>query len=187
MREKLLVAGVILMALLGFSSRGIARVNINIEVPPLVISAPPAVVVIPGTYVYFSPDVEADLFFYDGYWYRPYEGNWYRSVDYNGPWVYIAYTAAPYPVIHLPTDFRAEAVYAPRIPYRELRGNWRAWHRDKHWDRVGWGRKPGMEENRHYGVAPLVWRAWASNRNRPQPQGAGQSSFLSAARNECST
>jgi len=53
-----------------------AEVNINIDIPlpGLVIPAPPALVVIPGTYVYYPPDVQTDIFFYHGYWYRPYRG-----------------------------------------------------------------------------------------------------------------
>ncbi len=151
-----LLAWIMILGFAIYPSSSQARVDIHVGVslPPLVISAEPEVAVIPGTYVYFVPDVEADLFFYDGYWYRPDEGNWYRSVDYNGPWVSIVYTEVPYSVIHLPSDFRTEVVYAPRIHYGELKGNWRAWERDKHWDKVGWGRKPGMEQERQHGVSP---------------------------------
>ena len=151
-----LLVGIMILGLAIYPSSSQARLDIHVGVslPPLVISVEPELVVIPGTYVYFYPDIEVDLFFYGGYWYRPYEGNWYRCVDYSGPWVSIAYTEVPYPVIHLPTNFRTEAVYAPHIPYRELRGNWRAWERDKHWDKVGWGRRPGTEQERQHGVAP---------------------------------
>ncbi len=152
----LLLIGIMILGLAIYPSSSQARVDVHVGVslPSLVISAEPELVVIPGTYVYFCPDVQEDLFFYDGYWFRTYEGNWYRSVDYNGPWVYIVYTEVPSPVIHLPRDFRTEAVDAPHIAYRELKGNWRAWERDKHWDKVGWGRRPGMEQGREHGVAP---------------------------------
>ncbi len=152
----MLLVGIMILGLGIYPSSSQARVDIHVGVslPPLVISGEPELVVVPGTYVYFYPDVEADLFFYDGYWYRSYEGNWYRCADYNGPWVSIAYTEVPSPVIHLPANFRAESVNAPHIPYRELRGNWKAWERDKHWDKVGWGRRPGMEKEKQHGVAP---------------------------------
>src|SRR3990172_3868071 len=55
-------------------------VGVNISLPPLIVfSAPPEVVVIPETYVYAVPDVDVDIFFYDGWWWRPWEGRWYRS------------------------------------------------------------------------------------------------------------
>src|SRR5512135_3392767 len=104
MKMRLVSTAAMFLVLLAFSSTGIAGVSINIGVslPPLVISAPPVVAVIPGTYVYFCPDVAADIFFYDGYWFRSYEGNWYRAVDYNGPWVYIAMASVPTVFFQLP-------------------------------------------------------------------------------------
>ncbi len=154
MRSKLVFIGVIFLVLLGFSSRGAAGVSINIGVspPPLVIYGPPEVVVIPGTYVYFCPGVEADIFFYGGYWYRPYEGRWYKATVYDGPWAYIVTADVPYVLFHLPPDFRVISGYR-RIPYAELHRNWRAWEREKYWDRVGWGRH-GLEREREHGLAP---------------------------------
>jgi hypothetical protein len=57
--------------------------------PPYAVSAPPEVVPVPGTYVYFVPDIGVDILFYHGYWYRPYGGGWYRAPSYSGPWVYL--------------------------------------------------------------------------------------------------
>jgi len=64
-----------------------AEVNVSVQVglPPLVIPAPPGLVVIPNTYVYYPPDQNMDIFFYHGYWYRPHHGYWYRARHYNGP------------------------------------------------------------------------------------------------------
>lgn len=53
--------------------------------PPLVVPVPPPVFLIPGTYAYFAPDVDVDLIFFGGFWYRPYGGRWYRASYYNGP------------------------------------------------------------------------------------------------------
>lgn len=82
--------GMILLMGMGYLNRAVAEVKINVGVnvpppPPLVIPAPPPVIVIPNTYVYFPPEVEADLFFYHGYWYRPYQGRWYRSETIRDP------------------------------------------------------------------------------------------------------
>ena len=96
--NKLVIIGSILLLLLGFSGQSMAGVHIgvNIPLPPVFLfPAPPEVVIIPGTYAYYCPDVHFDLFFYGGYWYRPYGGYWYRSVGYGGPWIYRERTVCP--------------------------------------------------------------------------------------------
>ncbi len=151
-RLESIMIGILFLVLLGLPGNSGARVDINIGITPpaLVINGPPEVAIIPGTYVYFCSDVEADLFFYDGYWYRPYEGRWFRSASYSGPWVFIE--SPPQVLISLPHDFRARSGYR-RIPYRELSANWRTWQRDKYWEKHGWGRAERNREREH-GVAP---------------------------------
>jgi hypothetical protein len=153
MKMRLFVIEAIVVALLGFSSSGFDfggfQIGININPPPIEINGPPEVAVIPGTYVYFVPDVSEELFFYDGYWYRPYEGNWYRCTSYSGPWAYIDRERVPDVFFDLPSDYRAMSEYR-RIPYGELSGNWRVWQREWYWDRVGWGR----DREREHGVVP---------------------------------
>ncbi len=153
---EMVVTGAVLLALLVFPSSGATRVSVDIQVslPPLVISAPPVVAVIPGTYVYFCPIVEADLFFYAGYWYRPYEGGWYRATGYNGPWVRIIASNVPQVFYRLPPNYRAVSGYQYRhIPYRDLSRNWRTWEREKYWEKHGWERHD-LNREREHGVAP---------------------------------
>jgi hypothetical protein len=140
----------ILLLLLGFSSKGVARVSINIGVtpPPFVFSAPPPVVVVPGTYVYFTPDVDVDVFFYQGYWYRPYREYWYRSSSYNGPWAYLA--SPPTVLLNLPPDYRRVTIEHRRIPYGDLHRNWRSWERERYWERHGWGREERHDFDREH-------------------------------------
>jgi hypothetical protein len=118
------------------------KVRITVPLPPLVIPAPPALVVIPGSYVYYPPDVGVDVFFYQGFWYRPYQGHWYRGKDYNGPWRGLALERVPRAVIGLPPGFRRGPIVYERVPYGSVRKNWRAWERDRHWERV----RPGKRE-----------------------------------------
>lgn len=154
MNKKLIVTGAILLLLFGFSSKGVAGVSISIGFPlppPFVFPAPPSVVVIPGTYVYFCPDVQADIFFYGGNWYRPYEGRWYWATAYNGPWVYVA--SPPAVFLSLPRDYRIITRGYAHIPYGELNRNWRAWERGRYWEHHNWGRRE-FEHDRHMGVAP---------------------------------
>jgi hypothetical protein len=141
-----------LLLLMGFSGQSMAGINIgvNIPLPPIfAFPAPPELVVIPGTYAYFPPDVDFDIFFYGGYWYRPYDGYWYRSIGYDGPWVYIG---SPPPVLlRLPPYYRIITRGERRIPYGELHRHWRAWRRERYWERHHWGRRI---HERHYGFAP---------------------------------
>jgi hypothetical protein len=69
----LLVIGALLLVLTGAATQSEARVNINIGInlPAIRFAAPPDVVVIPGTNVYMVPDIDADVLFYQGYWWRP--------------------------------------------------------------------------------------------------------------------
>ena len=151
-RSKKLTMAIIVLLLLGFSGSGIAevRVNIGVNLPRLVFPAPPPVVVIPGTYAYYCPDAEADIYFYHGYWYRPYEEHWYRSGSYNGPWAYIA--SPPTVFLHLPPDYRRVTIEHRRIPYGDLHRNWRPWERGRYWEKHGWGREERHErEHRERG------------------------------------
>lgn len=122
-------------------------VSVNIGLPALVFSAPPAVVVVPGTYVYAVPDIEVGLFFYQGFWYRPYEGHWYWASSYNGPWAFIEISRVPRVLVELPPgSWRVPPGYH-RIPHAELRENWRGWEHERHWDRdrdwrAGWHGRP---------------------------------------------
>jgi hypothetical protein len=124
-----------------------AGVSINIGLPPLVLPAPPPVVVVPGTYVYAVPGVDATLLFYQGYWYRPYEGSWYVASSYNGPWGYIEFSRVPRVLIERPLSYWRVPPGYHRIPYPEFRGNWARWERERHWHgdpewRAGWHGRP---------------------------------------------
>lgn len=116
------------------------HVGISTVPPPVVFSTPPSVVVIPGTYAYFIPGIQDNIFFYDGYWYRPYRGYWYRAHRYDGPWVYMEPRRVPGPVLHIPPDFRRLRPGYRHIPYGHLKRNWRRWERERYWDRHGHGR-----------------------------------------------
>jgi len=134
---KLILVWTILALSVGFPDPGLAEVNVNIGigVPPVVIPAPPAVVLIPATYVYFVPDIGADIFFYHGYWYRPHHGHYYRATSYNGPWVTLAPKAVPRAIMYVPGDFRRVPPGHQRIQHGDLMKNWDTWEKEKHWDK----------------------------------------------------
>jgi hypothetical protein len=116
-----------------------AEVQVNVGIfappPPVVISGPPAVMVIPGaTYVYFVPDIQPDIFFYGGYWYRSHAGRWFRAGSYSGPWNYMDHGKVPPALVRLPQDYRHIPSGHQKIPYGQLKKNWKYWERDRHWD-----------------------------------------------------
>jgi len=127
------------------------NVGVHISLPPLIaFPAPPAVIVIPDTPdVYVVPDIEVDLFFWNGWWWRPWEGRWYRSRYYNRGWGY--YNKVP--SFYFDVDpgwrgyYRHHDWYGHRwnyesIPHHQLQQNWKKWHNDRHWERQGtWGVK----------------------------------------------
>jgi hypothetical protein len=117
--------------------------------PPLLLPAPPPVVLIPDTYAYFAPDVDGELIFYHGYWYRPYEGRWYRSSRYRGPWGFIAIGRVPRVLLDLPPGYRTVPPGHQRIPYGQLKKNWSSWEQDRHWDKVK--KKKKQDDRKEHG------------------------------------
>jgi hypothetical protein len=170
------VSGPILLAILLLAPvRAKAGVEVNISLPmPIVFAAPPVVVVIPGTYVYAVPDIDEDIFFYNGWWWRPWEGRWYRSRHYDSGWAW--YRSVPSFHSRIPprwrNDYREhrwggrEWNYRP-IPHQDLQRNWRSWEKSRHWERRdGWGVK-GM--NRQARPQPPSRQA-APPKSRPEPR-----------------
>jgi len=118
------------------------------EPPPIALEGPPDVIVMPDTDdVYVAPDVNVDLFFWNGFWWRPWEGRWYRSQYYDRGWGY--YNGVP--SFYFDVDpgwrgyYRGHNWYGhrwnyQRIPHHHLHQNWRSWHNDQRWRRQGtWG------------------------------------------------
>jgi len=140
-RVRFLILGAVLLALVGSSVKSDARVEVGVgmNIPVYTFAAPPPLVVIPGTYAYYVPDINMDVLFYHGYWYRPFEGRWFRARDYNGPWGFIAVGSVPRVLIGLPPGYRQIAGYR-RIPYGEFSGNWRRWERNRYWEKDEWWR-----------------------------------------------
>jgi len=134
----LLVIGALLLVMAGSATQSEAGINVNIGVnlPAVRFAAPPVVAVIPGTYVYMVPDIDVDVLFFQGYWWRPYEGHWYRSRDYKGSWRYIEPERVPRGLRALPRDYRHRLSPGyERIPHGEVQRNWRKWEKEKYWDR----------------------------------------------------
>jgi hypothetical protein len=138
MRTKILgfyVAGGLIMALTGLWSDSNAGVNVGIGValpPPIVVQAPPAMVALPySPNVYAAPAVGVDLFFWNGWWWRPWGGHWYRSHYYNRGWVY----------------------YRGGVPgfYRHVNPGWRGYYASRNWNGRPWNHRPIPHQQFAYG------------------------------------
>ncbi len=148
--KKLLIGTILLTSILVSPLPTMAGVDVGVSIslPPLIVFAsPPEVVVIPETYVYVVPNVDADIFFYDGWWWRPWEGRWYRSRHYDSGWAY--YRRVPSFYTRVPSGWRNDYRehrwggrpwnYQP-IPHQQVERNWSSWKKSNHWEKQQtWG------------------------------------------------
>ena len=118
-------------------------INIGLPLPPIVFSGPPYVVALPYAFgVYAVPDVEAEIYFWNGWWWRPWQSRWYRSRYYDRGWTYYSRV----PSFYFDVDPGWRGYYRDhrwdrgrweyeRIPYKQLHENWRTWHNRTYWHR----------------------------------------------------
>ena len=83
-------------------------VGVNIGVPPpppMVFAAPPHLVVIPGSPVYYAPGASVNFFFHSGRYYTFHDGAWFFATKHNGPWAFIKPGHVPAPVLGVPVAY----------------------------------------------------------------------------------
>lgn len=150
-KMKKLILGTLLLALvIAGPIPAMARVDVNVGIvlpPPIVFAAPPELIVLPETYVYVVPNADMDIFFYQGWWWRPWEGRWYRSRYYNSGWAY--YRRVPSFYAGIPSGWRNDyrdhrwrghPWNYERIPQQQVQRNWKGWEKSKYWEkRKTWG------------------------------------------------
>ena len=129
--------------------------------PPIVFPAPPEVVILPETEVYVAPRVPEEIFFYNGWWWRPWNGRWYRSLHYDSGWG--VYGGVPLWYGGIPHNWRENYrnhIWGGHpwnyhyIPHSDLQRNWRTWHNTHYWD------KPEHREfTHHHDGRPYAVRA----------------------------
>jgi len=97
--------------------------------------------------VYVAPDVNVDLFFWNGWWWRLWDGRWYRAHYYDRGWGY--YKTVP--SFYFDVDpgwrgyYRDHNWYGhrwnyERIPNQRLQQNWKSWHTNQYWEKQKtWG------------------------------------------------
>lgn len=122
------------------------NVNINIGPPALVVAPDPVLAVIPGTYVYFVVDLDADLFFYHGYWWRLHNGRWFRAAVPGGPWKH--WRKVPPPLLNLPPGWRNLPPGQMKLKHSEVKRNWQQWEKERRWDRKESGAPAAQAEDK---------------------------------------
>jgi len=170
--------GIILLALaiaVPIPTRAEVSVNVNLGFPlppPIVVPAPPDVIAMPDTNdVYVAPTVDVDLFFWNGWWWRPWEGRWYRSRYYDRGWVF--FNRVPHFYFDVDPGWRTyyrdhnwngHPWNYERIPHQRLQQNWQSWHTNHYWEKQGnWG-------VRGYQPRPQQQRAELRNQRQQQYQ-----------------
>ena len=95
----LVIGGAVLWAL---AAPAQISVNINVAPPPVIFHAPPRVVIVPNTPVYYVPDTTYNVFVYDKQYYSFHEGAWFLATSHRGPWVLVPVERVPRAVIAVP-------------------------------------------------------------------------------------
>jgi hypothetical protein len=179
--KKSVILAVILLSACVLPLQARAEVNVSVGIslpPPIIFGAPPAVIVLPDTVgVYVVPDIEVDLFFWGGWWWRPWGGGWYRSSYYDRGWVYYSRV----PVFYYDVDPAWRVYYRDRnwyghrwayerIPHQQLQRNWKTWDRERYWERQrSWGVQ-GYKPHPHQQKQELRRQREVQYQKRPEVQ-----------------
>jgi hypothetical protein len=101
----LLVLAAAIVVSLGLASpaRSQVHVSVNIGAPPVFVAAPPPLVVVPNSEVYYAPGYEYNLLFYRGRYYTQFNGAWFFSHRVGGAWV--AVSDVPRPLRAVPVEY----------------------------------------------------------------------------------
>jgi len=185
--QKLLFGIFFLVLVLVFPlpTRAGVDVGVNISLPlPIVFVAPPQLIVLPETDIYVVPDVEVDIFFYNGWWWRPWEEGWYRSRHYDSGWSY--YQQVPSFYGSIPSGWRNEyrehrwrgnQWNYQQIPHQQVQQNWSVWQKSGYWEKQkSWGVKglqPRMRSKQYRGPGQKFQKAKPQHQQQ-QYRGAGQ-------------
>lgn len=86
-----------------------AQVSVEIAIPGVSIGiyqpVYPELVLVPGYPVYYAPQVRANYFFYDGFYWVFHDDRWYMSAWYDGPWDLVDPYSVPLFVLRVPLRY----------------------------------------------------------------------------------
>ena len=107
----------------------------------------PSLVVIPGTYVYAMTDVDDDIYFHVGWWWRQWDGRWYTSRHYDRGWNHYRGVPGFYREVdpgwrefYRHRRWHGHPWACERIPASHVQRDWHRWQNARHWEREkNWG------------------------------------------------
>lgn len=139
MGKTMIVAMVVMGAVMSaLPAEAQVSVKVNIGPPPVIFAAPPRVVVVPQTPVYYAPDTSYNVFFYDGRYYSFHNGAWFLARAHGGPWAFVPVEQVPRPVVLVPVRY-----------YKIPPGHLKKMARDDDDDRPRYGRGRGHGQGHH--------------------------------------
>ena len=119
--RKLVVLGFLMAApLTATPAAAQVSVNVNIGPPPIIFAAPPRVLIVPQTPVYYVPDTTYNVFFFQDRYWSFHEGHWFLANSHRGPWISINIGQVPQPVRGVPVK------YYKVPPGHAKHGHWKA-------------------------------------------------------------
>ena len=128
--------GLLVATLLALPLTASAQVSVNINVPPppIIFPAPPRVVVVPQTPVYYVPSTSYNVFFYEGRYYSFHDGAWFLAASHGGPWAFVPVERVPRPILKVPVRYyKVPPGHAKRHDHDDDRhhGKGKGKHKDK--------------------------------------------------------
>jgi hypothetical protein len=69
------------------------------------VAAPPRLVVVPGSPVYYAPSLSVNFFAYEGRYFTFHQGAWFVASGHSGPWSHVAVERVPRPVLAVPVSY----------------------------------------------------------------------------------
>src|SRR5581483_253881 len=103
------VLGVVAALAAGPSRAADVHVNVNIGAPsppPVVVQAPPRLVVVPDVpAVRYAPEAPVNFFVYGGRSFSFHDGAWFVATTYGAPWVYVPTVEVPRAVRVVPARY----------------------------------------------------------------------------------
>jgi hypothetical protein len=106
-------------------------INIGTPPPPVVMQAPPQLVVVPRMPVYYAPALPQDVFVYYDQYYAYHADRWYWAAGYQGPWFQIGIERVPPRLLAVPVAYYK---VKPRHWKHHGRPPWRGHGRHHHHD-----------------------------------------------------
>jgi hypothetical protein len=86
-------------------ARAAVNVNVNVGPPPVVFAEPPHLVVVPGSPVYYAPEVDYNVFVYRNHYWSLHDGAWFYAPTHRGPWRVVESAQVPRAVRAVPVKY----------------------------------------------------------------------------------